>query len=116
MKVISSIVGLVLLSAAFILAYLANTNANEMITKKEAIVMKYVDDSTTALEEENISDAIKFAKLAIAADTKNKAGFKALEAAYETKYKPADDEEGEEEENESVNDQENEEEAVDMGC
>jgi hypothetical protein len=115
MKVISSIVGLVLLSAAFILAYLSNTNANEMIANKQAIVMKYVSDSTAALEEEDLSAAIKFAKLAIAADAKNRAGFKALEAAYETKYKPADDEESEDEE-ESVNSQENEEEAVDMGC
>jgi len=115
MKVISSIVGAVLLTAAFVLAYLSNSNANEMIAKKEAIVMKYVDDSTKALEEENISDAIKFAKLAIAADTKNKAGFKALEAAYETKYKPADGEE-EDNEEESPNEEAGEEEAVDMGC
>ncbi len=116
MKVISSIVGAVLLTAAFVLAYLSNGNANEMIAKKEAIVMKYVDDSTKALEEENISDAIKFAKLAIAADTKNKSGFKALEAAYELKYKPEEGSEDEEDNDEESPNEEGEEEAVDMGC
>ena len=112
MKVISAIVGLILLGASFTLAYLSNNNAEQMIQNKQAIVMKYVSDSTIALEEGNYKVAIKFAKLAIAADPKSKVGFKAYELIMETKYKPSEN---------SAPTQvapaaEEEEEEEDMGC
>jgi len=89
MKVISAIVGLILLGASFTLAYLSNNNAEQMIQNKQAIVMKYVSDSTIALEEGNYKVAIKFAKLAITADPKAKDGFKAYEDVMKAKYKPS---------------------------
>ena len=113
MKVISAIVGLVLLGASFTLAYLSNSNVEQMNKNKEAIVMKYVSDSTVALEEGNYKVAIKFAKLAIAADPKSKVGFKAYELIMETKYKPSEN-------SESIQTapaaQEDEDEEEDMGC
>ena len=90
MKVISAIVGIILLGASFTLAYLSNSNAEQMIKNKDAIVMKYVGDSSTALEEGNFKVAIKFAKLAIAADPKSKKGFKAYDAIMEAKYQPSE--------------------------
>jgi len=87
MKVISAIVGIVLLSASLILAYLSNSHSNEMIVKKDAIVMKYVNDSDKALESGDIKGAIKSAKLAIKADPNSKKGYVCLENAYTKKYK-----------------------------
>jgi len=114
MKVISAIVGLVLLGASFTLAYLSNNNAEQMNKNKEAIVMKYVSDSTTALEEGDFKVAIKFAKLAIAADPKSKSGFKAYDAIMEAKYKPSEDETSTQ--TAPAETEEEEEEAPDMGC
>jgi len=113
MKVISAIVGIILLGASFTLAYLSNSNVEQMNKNKEAIVMKYVNDSTVALEEGNFKVAIKFAKLAIAADPKSKAGFKAYESVMQAKYKPS--------ENSAPTQtapaaQEEEDEEEDMGC
>jgi len=89
MKIISAIVGLVLLGASFTLAYLANNNAQEMQKNQSAIVMKYVSDSSSALEKGDYKVAIKFAKLAIAADPKSKEGFKAYDAVMQAKYQPS---------------------------
>jgi hypothetical protein len=115
MKVVSAGVGGALLSASLVLAYLSNNNAEQMIENQNAIVMKYVDDSTKSLQSENISGAIKFAKMAIVADPKNKAGFKAYEKAMELKYKPKDmDEKNQIIEESPV--QEVIEAAPDMGC
>ena len=91
MKVISAIVGIILLSASLILAYLSNHHANEMVIKKDAIVMKYVHDSDKALESGDIKGAIKSAKLAIKADPNTKKGYVCLENAYTKKYKPTDE-------------------------
>jgi len=114
MKVISAIVGLILLGASFTLAYLSNNNAEQMIQNKQAIVMKYVSDSTSALENSNYKDAIKFAKLAIAADPKAKDGFKAYEAIMKAKYKPSQDSTTQAPVAPAA--VEEEEEAPDMGC
>jgi hypothetical protein len=114
MKVISAIVGLVLLTASFTLAYLSNNNAQQMIENKQAIVMKYVNDSASALEEENFKEAIKFAKLAIAADPKSKDGFKAYEEVMKVKYKPS--EESTTQTPTAPEAQEEDEEEEDMGC
>jgi|GEM_PF-2615594 len=94
MKVVSAGVGAALLTASLVLAYLSNSNAEKMIANQDAIVMKYINDSTKALESDNISGAIKFAKMAIVADPKSKIGFKAYEKAIELKYKPLQSEEG----------------------
>lgn len=90
MKVVSAGVGAVLLTASLTLSYLSNSNAKKMIENQNAIVMKYVSDSTKALENEDLKGAKKFAKKAIQADPNNKAGFKAYEAVVEKKFKPID--------------------------
>ena len=116
MKVISAIVGIVLLGASFILASLASSNATEMIEKKDAIVMKYIEQSNVAVENEDTKSALKFAKLAIQADPKSKKAFKAYEAIVEAKYKPSEDAQSSQGNgNESPVDDEEEEEE-DMGC
>jgi Tfp pilus assembly protein PilF len=116
MKVISAIVGIVLLGASFILASLASSNATEMIAKQDAIVMKYIAQSDEAMAEEDFKSAIKFVKLAIQVDPKSKKAFKAYETIMEAKYKPAqsDDEDSSTSTQESPSDDEEEEE--DMGC
>ena len=114
MKVISAIVGLILLGASFTLAYFANNNAEQMIKNKQAIVMKYCGDSNTALENNNFKEAIKFAKLAIAADPKAKDGFKAYEKVMKAKYKPSQDSTTQAPVAPAA--VEEEEEAPDMGC
>lgn len=90
MKVTSAIVGTVLLTTALILSYLSNSSATEMMAKKDAIIMKYVNKSNNALESGDIYGAIKFAKLAIVVDPKSKSGFEAYETAIKSQYKPAD--------------------------
>jgi Tfp pilus assembly protein PilF len=112
MKVISAIVGIILLGASFTLAYLSNSNATKMLANKDAIVMKYIDNSNKALENEDIKGAIKFAKSAIKADPSNKEAYKTLENIYMVKYKPNEDEE----ENTKEQPSEDEEEEEDMGC
>ena len=116
MKVISAIVGLVLLGASFTLAYLSSSNAEQMIQNQDKIVTQYIEKSNTALEEENFSEAIKFVKLAIVADPKSKEAFKTYEMILETKYKPADDDEVEGETPVSHQPSAEQEEEVEMGC
>ena len=115
MKVISAIVGLILLGASFTLAYLSNNNAEQMIKNKQAIVMKYCSDSSEALDNNNFKEAIKFAKLAIAVDPKSKEGFKAYENIMKAKYKPSEDSTTSEQVAPAAVEEE-EEEAPDMGC
>jgi len=111
MNVISSIVGSVLLTAALVLAYLASTNGEELLNQQNAIVMQYVEKSDEALEEEEVQTAIKYAKLAMQADPKNKNGFDAYDRAMEFKY---DVESTDEESSPSADDDESED--GDMGC
>ncbi len=119
MKPISGIIGIVLLIASTLIVILS-TSDETYLEKKDAMVMKYVIHSNEALEQENIKDAIKYAKLAIVVDPKNKKGFKAYEKAIELKYKPSQSEEIEEDEPTSQTqpsaEEEEEEEAPDMGC
>ncbi len=116
MKPISGIVGIVLLIASTLVVVLS-TSDETYLEKKNAMVMKYVTHSSEALKQEDIKSAIKYAKLAIAVDPKNKKGFKAYEAAVELKYKPSQSEiEGEVEEKVQPSADEEEEEAPDMGC
>ena len=116
MKVISAIVGIVLLSASLILAYLSNNHANEMIVKKDAIVMKYVNDSDKALKSGDIKGAIKFAKLAIKADPNSKKGYICLENAYTKKYKSDEEESSSKYDNTPTQPTQEEDEEEDMGC
>lgn len=114
MKVTSAIVGTVLLTTSLGLSYLSNSSATQMIAKKDAIIMKYIDDSNSALESGDIKGALKFAKLAIAVDPKDKKGFKAYENIMEVKYKPSEDYTEDTSTNKQPSVEEEEEE--DMGC
>ena len=117
MKVISAIIGLILVATSFTLSSLASSNANEMIAKKDAIVMKYIEQSDEAMENEDIKGAIKFIKLAIQADPKSRKAFKTYESIMETKYKPAQSDDGDEDNSEeSPESEEEEEDTPDMGC
>jgi len=93
MQKISILVGAVLLVAASALSYFSATNGKKMLEKKDAIVMKYVNASDTALEDEDIKNAIKYAKLAIQADPKNKKGYVCYTNAMEEKYQSSGDSE-----------------------
>jgi len=75
MHKLSIAVGLLLLITASGLSYFAMHNGEKMLIKKDALVMKYVNASDSALENENVQDAIKYAKLAIQADPKSKKGY-----------------------------------------
>ena len=117
MKVVSAGVGIVLLGASLSLAYLSSNNANEMIAKKDAIVMHYIKQSNEAFETDNIGAALKFAKLAIEANPKSKKAFKTYENIIEEKYKPEEGIETQDEVTSKKPEPEPEEEvAPDMGC
>ena len=88
MKVISSVVGASLLGISISLAYLASNNANEMKTKQDAIVTKYINQSTKELENNNIANAKRFAKSAILVDPKSKKAFENYENILKTQYAP----------------------------
>jgi len=114
MKPISGIIGLVLILASVVIVVLSTSD--ESYSKKQAqMVTKYVNNSTIALEQGDIKEAIKYAKLAIQTDAKNKSGFKAYEKAIELKYKPSEDEIESPIAEESPVEEEMEE-APDMGC
>lgn len=91
MKTISGIIGLVLILVAVVIVVLSTSNETKLANQK-AMIEKYVAQSSKALNNENIADAIKFAKLAIAVDPGAKAGYKAYDKALETKYKPSQEE------------------------
>lgn len=87
MKTISGIIGLVLILVAVVIIVLS-TGEDSYHAKKEAMVQKYIQNSSKALEEDNIDEAIRFAKMAIQADARNNAAFFAYDKAMKTKYKP----------------------------
>ena len=86
MNVISSIVGSILLIASLTLAYLASANGEARIAKQNAIIKKYLEESEYALEDEDVEEAIQYAKLAMQADPKNKKAFEAYDKAMQLKY------------------------------
>ncbi len=86
MQKLSIIVGIVLLIAASILSYVSANNGAKMLAKRDAIVMKYVNASDDALENEDIPNAIKYAKLAIQADPKSQKGYVCYKNAMDEKY------------------------------
>ena len=71
---ITSIVGLVLITAAGIIVALTSSYQDVIKGKKELSV-KYVNKAQNALESKNYGDAEKFAKEAIKADPENKAAY-----------------------------------------
>ncbi len=91
MQKLSMLVGAILLIAASALSYFSATSGKKMLEKKDAIVMKYVNASDTALEDEDIKNAIKYAKLAIQADPKSKKGYVCYANAMEEKYQSSGD-------------------------
>jgi len=109
MQKLSILVGIVLLIAASALSYFSATDGKKMLEKKDAIVMKYVDASDSALEDEDIKNAIKYAKLAIQADPKSKKGYVCYTNAMEEKYQSSGDSENSDTPQAS-------EDSADMGC
>ncbi len=86
MQKLSIFVGIVLLLASLALSYISANNGAKMMAKRDAMVMKYVNLSDSALEDEDIKGAIKYAKMAIQADPKNKKGYVCYTNAMEEKY------------------------------
>jgi len=109
MQKLSIIVGIVLLIAASTLSYFSATDGKKMLEKKDAILMKYVNASDSALEDEDIKNAIKYAKLAIQANPKSKKGYVCYTNAMEEKYQSSDDSENSDTPQAS-------EDSADMGC
>ena len=93
MQKLSIAVGIVLLIAATVLSYVSANSGAKMLAKKDAIVMKYVNASDAALEDEDIKGAIKYAKMAIQADPKSKKGYVCYTNAMEEKYQSTGDSE-----------------------
>jgi len=89
MKFLSMTVGAILLVAAIVLSFLVSTNGKNIIANQQKITTEYVSKSDMALKNGDINSAIKYAKLAIAANPKGKAGFDAYQKAMEAKYKPS---------------------------
>lgn len=88
MKPISGIIGLVLVLASVVIVVLS-TSEEGYTAKKGEMVTKYVQNSAMALEQGDVNEAIKYAKLAIEVDASNNNGFRAYEKAMELKYKPS---------------------------
>jgi len=93
MQKLSILVGAILLISASALSYFSATNGKEMLEKRDAMVMKYVNASDAALEDEDIKNAIKYAKLAIQANPKSKKGYACYTNAMEEKYQSSGDSE-----------------------
>jgi len=89
MKFLSMTVGAVLLVAAIVLSFIASSNGENILANQQKITTEYVNKSNGALENGDISSAVKYAKLAISANPKGKAGFDVYQKAMEAKYKPA---------------------------
>ena len=88
MNKISAIIGVVLLGASIVLAFISNKEQITLENNKK-LVQNYVKESNEALNNGDIKKATKLAKLAIAVDPKAKDGYKLLDKIAQTKYKPA---------------------------
>ncbi|WP_331774399.1 hypothetical protein [Sulfurospirillum sp. 1612] len=89
MKFLSMIVGAGLLVAAIVLSFVVSSNGETIIANQKKLTTEYVSKSDTALQNGDISSALKYAKLAISANPKGTAGFDAYNKVMEAKYKPA---------------------------
>ena len=77
MNKITSIVGIVLIVAAGVLAAVSSTKEDIIKSKKE-LCAKYTKNAEAALAQKDFDKAYKFAQLAIKVDPENKLGFKVL--------------------------------------
>ncbi len=77
MSKITSAVGIVLIAAAGVVAAVS-TSHEDIIKAKKTLYAKYTKDAETALAQKDFDKALKFAKLAIQKDPKNKLGYKIL--------------------------------------
>jgi len=77
MSKIISIVGIVLIIAAGVLAAVSSTKEDVIKSKKE-LCTKYTKDAEAALAQKDFEKAMKFAKLAIKVDPENKSAYKVL--------------------------------------
>ncbi len=77
MNKIISIVGIVLIVAAGVLAAVSSTKEDVLKSKKE-LCAKYTKDAEAALAQKDFTRAMKFAKLAIKVDPENKSGYQVL--------------------------------------
>jgi len=75
MNKVTSIVGIVLIVAAGILAAVSSTKEDVIKSKKE-LCAKYTKNAEAALAQKDFTKAFKFAKLAIKVDPENKSGYK----------------------------------------
>jgi len=85
---ITSIIGLVLISAAGIIAALS-TNYEDIIKAKKELSAKYINKATTELESKNYGKAENFAKLAIKADPENKKAYELITKITKATIAPA---------------------------
>jgi len=83
---ITSIVGLVLIVAAGLVASIS-TNYEDRIKTNKELCEKYTKNAKEALKSGDTKKAVKFAKMAIKVDPTNKAGYKALEEIYKLQCK-----------------------------
>ena len=86
MNKIISVVGIVLIVAAGLVASLS-ASKEDILKSKKIICEKYVKNAQQALKSGDFKSALKFAKLAIKADPENKAGFKVLTQIADAKCK-----------------------------
>jgi len=86
MNKIISVVGIVLIVAAGLVASLS-ASKEDILKSKKIICEKYVKNAQQALKSGDFKSALKFAKLAIKADPENKAGFKILAQIADAKCK-----------------------------
>jgi len=75
---ITSIVGIILIAAAGVVAALS-ANQEDLLKANKELCAKYTKNAEAALASKDFKQAIKFAKQAIKVDPDNKAGFKILD-------------------------------------
>ncbi len=77
MKSVTSIVGIVLILAAGVLAAVS-TGHQDVIKANKELCAKYTKDAKAALAQKDFNKAWKFAKLAIKVDPENKLGYNVI--------------------------------------
>ncbi len=88
MNKITSIVGLVLITAAGIIVALTSNYADIIKGKKE-LCKSYITKAQSALDNKNYGDAQKFAKEAIKADPENRAAYDLIAEITKATVAPA---------------------------
>jgi Tfp pilus assembly protein PilF len=86
---IPATVGAILLVFAVVLSVASTKSGEAQKVRVKTIVLKYKNLSDTALKNGDTIKAVKYAKLAIAADPNGKLGYACLSNAISSKYKSA---------------------------